>query len=242
LVGFGGEAAKTNQKLRSGAQPQDFAQALAQPQDFTNPKPGYGILKVRKARISLRGSVHMAPTDTQDQRAFTASLTRCKGTWLAQAPDAAEQALVAQASRQLREHRRIAIEFHTNPEAANAYCIELFRGPEFSPLHFDALLIERMLERVGEPPIVEDDNQAAFSDYLRDAVISVAYPDVRRALASQLRRLLPTFTQTNRWREAIAIDYSAFRTSLGNEVTPYLAQMALAGLADYYDERDDTAV
>jgi hypothetical protein len=51
--------------------------------------------------------------------------------------------------------------------------------------------------------------------------------------------MLPQFTEAERWREAVAIDYSAFRTSLGNEVTPYLAQMALAGLADYYDERED---
>jgi hypothetical protein len=28
LVGFGGEAAKTNQKLKSGAQPQDVATAV----------------------------------------------------------------------------------------------------------------------------------------------------------------------------------------------------------------------
>ncbi len=146
---------------------------------------------------------------------------------------------MARAAQQLREQRRIAIEFHTNPEAANAYCIEMFRSAEFNPLHFDTLLIERMLTRVGEPPIVEGDNQEAFSEYLREAVLSVAHADVRRSLASQLRRMLPEYTAAGRWREAVAIDYSAFRTSLGNEVTPYLAQMALAGLADYYDEREE---
>lgn len=179
----------------------------------------------------------MQPTD---DRAFTAALTRCRGTWLEHAPDAAEQERVALAARKLREQRRIAIEFHNNPEAANAYCIELFRSPEFDPLHFDVLLIERMLERAGEPPIVDDEQQEAFSMYLREAVLSVAHPDVRRSLASQLRRMLPQYTEAGRWREAVAIDYSAFRTSLGNEVTPFLAQMALAGLADYYDEREAT--
>jgi hypothetical protein len=174
-----------------------------------------------------------------DNRPFTAALTRCRGTWLEHAPDEAEQARVNRAARQLREQRRIAIEFHNNPEAANAYCIELFRAPEFNALHFDTLLIERMLSRVGEPPIVTDENTEAFSEYLRQAVLSVAYPDVRRSLASQLRRLLPQFTEAGRWREAVAIDYSAFRTSLGNEVTPFLAQMALAGLADYYDEHEE---
>lgn len=180
----------------------------------------------------------MHPTD---DRPFTAALTRCRGTWLEHAPDAAEQEQVAQAARALREQRRIAIEFHTNPEAANAYCIELFRTPEFNPLHFDTLLIERMISRVGEPPIVDDEDQDAFSEYLRGAVLSVAHPDVRRLLASQLRRMLPQFVEAGRWREAVAIDYSAFRTSLGNEVTPFLAQMTLAGLADYYDEREEAA-
>ena len=164
-----------------------------------------------------------------------ARLTRCAGTWLERVPDEAEQRRIAEAARQLREQRKLAVEFHRDPQAADAFCIELFRGPEFAPLHFSDELVGRMIAAEGEPPVVEEENQAAFSDYLRRAVLRVALPDTRRQLAAQLRRLLPEMVEAGRWREAIAIDYSAFRTSLGNEVTPFLAQMALAGLADYYD-------
>ena len=166
-------------------------------------------------------------------------LTRCAGTWLEHAPDEAEQRRIAEATRQLREHRRLAIEFHQNPQAADTYCIELLRGPEFAPLHFADELVERMIAKEGEPPVVGEEEQDQFSDYLRRAVLAVALPDTRRQLAAQLRRLLPQFAEARRWREAVAIDYSAFRTALGNEVTPYLAQMALAGLADYYETHDE---
>lgn len=168
-----------------------------------------------------------------------ARLTRCAGTWLEQAPDEAEQRRIAEAARQLREQRRLAVEFHQNPQAADAYCIELLRGPEFAPLHFADELVERMIAKQGEPPVVGEDEQDQFSDYLRRAVLAVALPETRRLLAAQLRRLLPQFAEAGRWREAVAIDYSAFRTSLGNEVTPYLAQMALAGLADYYEAHEE---
>lgn len=166
-------------------------------------------------------------------------LTRCAGSWLEQAPDEAEQGRIAEAARQLREQRRLALEFYQNQQAADAYCIELLRGPEFAPLHFADALVERMIGQEGEPPVVGADEQDQFSDYLRRAVLAVATPDTRRQLAAQLRRLLPQLTAAGRWRDAVALDYSAFRTSLGNEVTPFLAQMALAGLADYYDAHED---
>ena len=67
----------------------------------------------------------------------------------------------------------------------------------------------------------------------------MAQPNTRRLLAAQLRRYLPRYVEAGQWREAVAIDYSAFRTALGNEVTPFLAQITLAGLADYYDTHDE---
>jgi hypothetical protein len=168
-----------------------------------------------------------------------ARLTRCAGTWLDQEPDAAEVAKIDAAGRQLREQRKLSIEFHKDPQAANAFCVELFRTAEFAPLHFADELVEKMIANVGEPPVVGEGEETQFSDYLREAVLSVALPDTRRFLAIQLRRLLPRYVDAGQWREAIAIDYSAFRTSLGNEVTPFLAQMALAGMADYYDQIDN---
>lgn len=168
-----------------------------------------------------------------------ARLTRCAGTWLDQEPDSAEIARIDAAGRTIREQRRLSIEFHRDPAAANAFCVELFRTADFAPLHFSDELVARMIASVGEPPVVGEGEESQFSDYLRDAVLSVAHPDTRRFLSIQLRRLLPKYAEAGQWREAIAIDYSAFRTSLGNEVTPFLAQMALAGLADYYDSREE---
>jgi hypothetical protein len=165
-------------------------------------------------------------------------ITRCKGTWLEAEPSAAEQRRMAEAQSQLREQRALAQEFHTDADAANAYCIELFRAEAFAPLHFADELVEKIIAQVGEPPVVDEGDETVFSDYLRQAVLAVALPNTRRLLAAQLRRLLPTYVEQGQWKEAVAIDYSAFRTSLGNEVTPFLAQMALAGLADYYDAHD----
>jgi hypothetical protein len=186
----------------------------------------------------MRGRL-LQKTDLAGGGEMATLLTRCAGTWLAQPADQAEQARIAAAGRQLRDKRAIALELHRDEEALNAFCIELFREDTFAPLHLGPLLISKMIAQVGEPPVVGEDETPVFSDYLHRAVLSVAVPNTRRFLASQLRRVLPTYTETGRWREAVAIDYSAFRTSLGNEVTPFLAQMALAGLADYYDELEE---
>ncbi|NTW96982.1 MAG: hypothetical protein HGB28_00315 [Oscillochloris sp.] len=165
-----------------------------------------------------------------------ALLTRCAGTWLEQPPDVAEQERIGAAVRQVGVQRPLALELHRDAQALNALCIEIFRVEAFAPLHLSPQLVAQILAQVGEPPVVEEDESAIFSDYLRRAVLSVATPNTRRFLAAQLRRTLPAYAEGGRWREAIAIDHSAFRTALGNEVTPYLAQMTLAGLADYYDE------
>lgn len=168
-------------------------------------------------------------------------LTRCAGTWLAEPPDPAEQERIAEASRRVQQQRAVAAEFYRDMEAASEFCIKLFRGEEFAPLHFSDELVEQMIARVGKPPLVESDQEHLFADYLRRAVLSVASPNVRRLLAAQLRRYLPRYVEAERWKEAVAIDFNAFRTSLGNEVSPFLAQMALAGLADYYETHDDEA-
>ncbi|NJN15942.1 MAG: hypothetical protein HC822_06455 [Oscillochloris sp.] len=166
-------------------------------------------------------------------------LTRCAGTWLEHEPDPSEQQRIADAARRLREQRRIALELYRDPKALDVFCIELFRSEAFIPLHFSDALIEQIITIVGEPPVVDDDDQEIFSGYLRQAVLAVAVPNTRRTFAAQLRRMLPQYAEAEQWREAIAIDYNAFRTSLGNEVSPFLAQMALAGLADYYDAREE---
>jgi hypothetical protein len=166
-------------------------------------------------------------------------ITRCGGTWLEQPPDEAEQRRIADSSRLLKEQRAIAVEFHKDPDTANTFCLDLFRSEPFQPLHFADALVEQMIKQQGEPPIVAEGEGEIFSNYLRDAVLAVALPNTRRFLAAQLRRLLPVYAEAGQWKEAVAIDYSAFRTALGNEVTPFLAQMALAGMAAYYETHDE---
>lgn len=179
--------------------------------------------------------------ETQSERGwrlnteFAATLTTCAGTWLEQPPDAAEQQRIDTASRHVREQRKLAIAFHHDPQAANLFSIELFRRPEFAPLHMADWLIERIITTVGEPPVTEDVDGPAFSAYLRRAVLSIADPQVRRALAGQLRRYLPRYVEAGEWKKAVAIDNNAFRTSLGKEATPFLVQMTLEGLARWYE-------
>lgn len=163
-------------------------------------------------------------------------LTRCAGTWLAEPPNVEEQARIVAAVRAVNGQRALALELHRDQAALDAYCVELFRDPMFDPLHIGPEIIQRIIAKLGEPPVDDETNTAAFSEYLQRAVLLFALPNSRRLLAAQLRRYLPRFTEAGDWKAAVAIDYSAFRTSLGNEVTPFLAQMTLAGLADYYDE------
>ncbi len=166
-------------------------------------------------------------------------LTRCAGTWLEHAPDAAEQARIAAAIRQLKHLRSEATAFYADQAAADAFCLALFRDPAFAPLAFADELVQAIIARQGEPPVVEEGEEQQFSAYLRTAVLAVASPNTRRFLAAQLRRFLPIYSEAGRWREAIALDHSAFRTALGSEVTPFLAQMALLGLAAYYERVEE---
>jgi hypothetical protein len=170
---------------------------------------------------------------------YVGRLTRSEGTWLATPPDAEEDKRLNRAAALLRDKRSTALAFHRDQNAVNAFSIELFRNEAFAPLIFSAQLVEKMIATVGEPPVVDEAEADQFSAYLQRAVLSIATPNVRRGLARQLRRMLPQYVEAEQWHEAIAIDYNAFRTSLGNEVSPFLAQMALAGLSAYYDEREE---
>ncbi|PDW03435.1 hypothetical protein [Candidatus Viridilinea mediisalina] len=165
-------------------------------------------------------------------------LTRCAGTWLAEPPDGAEEQRIAEAAHVLKEQRAQATAFYRDPVAARAFSIKLFRDERFAPLHFGDALVEKMIAQCGEPPVVTAETEEQFSNYLRDAILVVALPNTRRLLAAQLRRMLPAYVAAGQWQEAIAIDHNAFRTSLGTEVTPFLAHMALAGLAAYYEEHE----
>lgn len=171
---------------------------------------------------------------------YAATLTTCAGTWLEHPPSDAEQQQIEDAFQQVREQRRLAVEFHRDPTSANMFSLTLFRSEEFAPLQLNERLIAQIIDRLGEPPIVEDPDDPAFTNYLRKAVLTIASAQVRRAFAEQLRRFLPRYVAAAEWKKAIAVDHNAFRTALGNEATPFLVQMTIEGLARWYETYEDT--
>jgi hypothetical protein len=177
-------------------------------------------------------------TPVANDHYYAASLTACEYSRLAYAPDAAEYQRIEQACSEVRQQRKIAVEFHKDPRAAKLFSLELFRTEAFQPLYVNDHLIEQILHTIGEPPVVETQDDPAFANYMRRAVLSIATSQVRRHMAGQLRRFLPEYVAAGKWKEAVAIDYNAFRTALGNEVSPFLVQMTLGGLTRWYEQHE----
>jgi hypothetical protein len=176
----------------------------------------------------------------REQAEYVAALTTCEGTWIERRPEVEEQREVVAAARVLIEkHLPIINEFKRDVTAANLYSLELFRDELFKPLHFEDWVVEQMIQAVGEPPIVESQDDPAFSAYLQRAVLSIGTSRFRSSLASQLRRFLPVLVKDERYRDAVCVDYNAFRTSLGNEVSPFLVQMTLQSMARWYEEHEE---
>ncbi|MFL5801905.1 MAG: hypothetical protein ACJ8CR_09210 [Roseiflexaceae bacterium] len=185
------------------------------------------------------GKKSRAKRERREQTGFVAALTACEGTWLEKPPTPEEQKRIDAAAQVLKQHRGLANEFASDGEAANRFSIELFRMPVFAPLQFEDWLIESVIDKHGEPPVVEDDSDPAFSDWLRAAVLDVASSRVRRAMAEQVRRFLPMFVENEQFKEALAIDYNAYLTVMSDAVTPLLAQMMVGGLSRWYDEHEE---
>ena len=185
------------------------------------------------------GKKSRAKRERREQAGFVASLTASEGTWLEKPPTPEELKRILAAAQVLKQHRRLADEIASDNDAANRLSIELFRMPVFMPLQFDDWLIESVLDKHGEPPVVEDDSDPAFSDWLRTAVIDVSSSRVRRAMAEQVRRFLPMFVENEQFKEALAIDYNAYLTVMSDAVTPLLAQMMVGGLSRWYDEHEE---
>jgi|HigsolmetaAR201D_1030396.scaffolds.fasta_scaffold04368_6 hypothetical protein len=185
------------------------------------------------------GRKSRAKRERREQADFVAALTATEGTWLEKPPTPDEQKRINNAGQVLKQHRRLAQELSADPEAANRFSIELFRQPIFAPLQFDDWLIESVLDKHGEPPVVESDDDPAFSNWLRAAVLDIASSRVRRAMAEQVRRFLPYFVDNSQYKEALAIDYNAYLTVMSDAVTPLLAQMMVGGLARWYEENEE---
>jgi hypothetical protein len=184
------------------------------------------------------GRKSRAKRDRREEADFTAALTACEGTWLERPPSAEEQARITAAQRELSNHRKEANVLSADEQALHRLSLEVFRDPRFAPLHFDDWVVEQVLEQHGEPPVVEDEADTAFTDYLRNAVQSIASSRVRRAMSSQVRRFIPAYAEAGQINEALAIDYNAYVTVMSNANTPLLVQMLVGALSRWYDEHE----
>src|SRR5262245_38703690 len=185
------------------------------------------------------GKKSRAKRDRREQADFAAALTACEGTWLERPPAVEEMTRISIAQKALEQHRAEATALSQDEEALHRFSLEIFRDPRFTPLHFDDWLIESILDQHGEPPIVEDESDPSFSNYLRAAIDSIASSRVRRTMSAQARRFIPEYIEAGQIREALAIDYNAYMTVMSNAITPLLVQMTVGGLSRWYDEHEE---
>lgn len=186
------------------------------------------------------GKQSRAKRARREQAGFAAGLTACEGTWLERPPDAEELARIKSADQMMRGFRVEAQALAANRDALNAFSLQIYRDERWTPLHFDDWVIEMILEEIGEPPIVADNNDPAFSNYLLQALGVIAGARVRRTLAEQSRRFLPQYVGEAKFREALAIEHNAYLTVMSDAATPLLVQMLVGALARWYDEHDET--
>lgn len=185
------------------------------------------------------GRASRAKRERREEVDFVVGLTACEGTWLERPPTEQEKARVIEARRQLQQHRAEMDALLSDSDEANRFSLGVLRDSRFAPLHFDDWAIEKIIDRHGEPPIVESDDDPAFSDYLRAAVTGIASGRVRRALAVQAQRFLPQYVEAGQIKEALAIEYNIYMTNMSDAVTPLLVQMLVGGLARWYEEHDE---
>jgi hypothetical protein len=185
------------------------------------------------------GRKSRAKRDRREQADFTSALTACAGTWLERSPSAEEQARISQAQKILGEHRAAAEALGRDVEGLHRFSLEIFRDERFAPLYFDDWVVEDVLEQFGEPPVVEDESDSSFSDYLRAAVVWVATSRVRRAISAQARRFIPAYVEAGQIRQALAIENNAYLTVMSDAVTPLLAQLMVGALSRWYDEHEE---
>lgn len=185
------------------------------------------------------GKQSRAKRERRVQAGFVASLTTSDGTWLERAPDAEELARIKAADQELRKHRLEALSLGADRDAFNRFSLSIYRDERFTPLHFEDWVIESILKDHGEPPIVADNEDPAFSNYLLLALGSIASARVRRAMAEQSRRFLPQYVEAGQIKEALAIENNAYMTIMSDAATPLLVQMLVGGLARWYEEHEE---
>jgi len=170
---------------------------------------------------------------------FIAALTASTGTWLERPPSEAEQARMKAAYKTLEQHRGAAAKLSADEDQLQRFSLEVLRDARFAPLHFDDWVVEQVLDQFGEPPVSEDPDDTAFTDYLRAAVHSIASSRVRRAVSTQVQRFVPDYVEAGQIDQALALEYNAYVTVMSDANTPLLVQMLVGGLSRWYDEHDD---
>ncbi|MGQ9547925.1 MAG: hypothetical protein ACUVSY_03215 [Roseiflexus sp.] len=176
--------------------------------------------------------------ERRERATYPATVSNCEGTWLEHPPDAAEQAKIDSAGKMLRRFRIQALQLGADRDAFNRFSLEIFRDERFAPLHFSDDMIEMILDEIGEPPVVEDDSDPSFTNYLLRALGIVASARVRRTMAEQARRFLPQYVAAGQYKEALAIEHNCYMTVMSDAATPLLVQMLVSGLARYYEEHE----
>lgn len=185
------------------------------------------------------GKASRSKRERREAVEFVVGLTACEGTWLERPPAEQERARILAARQELQRHRAEMDALLADSDAVNRFSLEVFRDARFAPLHFDDWVIEQTLERQGEPPVVETDDDPAFSNYLREAVGRLASGRVRRALAAQAMRFLPQYVEAGDIKAALAVEYNIYMTNMSEANTPLLVQMLVGGLARWYEEHEE---
>ncbi|MFO7168669.1 MAG: hypothetical protein DIU80_011670 [Chloroflexota bacterium] len=188
---------------------------------------------------STVGKKSRAKRERRENAGYVASLTHCSGTWLEHPPDAEELTRIQLADRMLRNYRVEALQLGADQQEFNKFSLSIYREPRWEPLYLEDWLIEGIIAEHGEPPIVEDENDPSFSNYLLQALGSIASSRFRRAMAEQSRRFLPQYVQEGKIKEALAIEHNAYMTVMSEAATPLLVQTLVGGLARYYDEYEE---
>ena len=165
-----------------------------------------------------------------------AAYTRCVGTWLEHAPAQAELTSMREAMEAARRYRETVKDAIPSVEAYNEMSLALFRHERFRALALEGWIIADVIDAIGEPPIVEDEADPTFAQYIRAAVGTVASARIRRALAEQAQRFLPTLIAADDQVGAILLAQNTYMTLMSESSTPLLVQSIVSGLSAYYDE------
>ena len=190
-------------------------------------------------RFVLNEEAHMSAPIHPPRRstAFThAAYTRCAGTWLEHEPTKAELVALRDAMEVARSSRNTVAEKVPDLDAYHRLSLDLFRHDRFRPLALDGWLIATVIDALGEPPIVEDENDPAFTQYIRQALGEIASARIRRAIAEQAQRFLPVLINENDIEGAVLLAQNTYMTMMSESTTPLLVQVMVSGLSAYYDE------